>query len=112
MSEQYRNIDVEIAHHEKAIKLLGHLEKLEKNKDFKALIEEAFLKDFALEMVMQRGLNQVNTHDKMVATNLRKIDAVGEFANYLRNIRAMGVAAQNKLPELKALEDQIRAEED
>ena len=98
MSEHYRNIDVEIEYSEKAIKLLGHLQRLEKNKDFKALIEEHFMKDFAIEMVMQRGLNQVNTNDKMVAVNLRKIDAVGEFANYLRNIKAMGVSAEDKLP--------------
>lgn len=112
MTQHIRNIDAEIENHKEAIKLNEALERLQKNRDFKAVFTESYFKDFANNLVIQRAMPEMRSRPEMIEANTRKLDAISEVQHYLRGVAAIGSNAKELLPESEETREAILAEQE
>jgi hypothetical protein len=102
-----RNLDVEIKAAQDAIAMAEAMVRLEKNPDFKRIIEVGYFKDFAHNLVMQRSFPEMRGNEAMIEANLRKIDSIGELNFFFRGVKAMGVQSERTLKEARSLEKTV-----
>ena len=107
-----RNLNAEIDQARKAIEMRDALVRLEKNSDFKTVIETGFFKDFSHNLVMQRGMPEMRGVPEIMEANTRKIDSIGELNHYFRGVKAMGAQSERTLKEAQNLESSLDPEED
>lgn len=107
MIDQVRNIDNDIKVAKDSIALRDALRRLEKNRDFRKVFIEYYGKTFAHELVNQRGLAEMRAREQMMEANTRKIDGIGEFSAFMRNLMALGANAELDLKQAEATRDSI-----
>ena len=112
MNDEVRNIDIEIEQAKELIAMRDALVRLEKNRDFRKVVSEGFLRDFALNTVAIRGRMEFRTNQALMDSNTRKLDAVGELEEYLRNVRAHGARMDVALKEAEETRNEILATEE
>ena len=112
MNDEVRNIDIEIEQAKELIAMRDALVRLEKNRDFRKVVSEGFLRDFALNTVAIRGRMEFRTNQALMDSNTRKLDAVGELEEYCRNVRAHGARMDVALKEAEETRNEILATEE
>lgn len=109
--QEVRNIDIEIEQAKKCISLRDALVRLEKNRDFKKVVSEGFLKDFALNTIAVRGRPEFRNSEVLMESNTRKLDAMGELHEYFRNVMSNGAMMESTLAEAQDLRNEVAMEE-
>ncbi len=110
MSEQVRNIDLEIEEAKSAISLMEAVERLSKNRDFKRVIENGFFRDEASRVALLKADFQMSGENHQKVLNNR-LTGIGECHQYLCNITTLGLMAQKALNEAEDVRDEVLAEE-
>ncbi len=85
---------------EKAVSFGKALERLEKNKDFKKVITEGFLRDWAVDTAQRRGHPQIRSNALLLDNNTRSLDAIGELNWFLSQRKTVAEDAQAALNEV------------
>lgn len=111
MNDEIRNIDIEIEQAKKIIAMRDALVRLEKNPDFRKVISDGFLREFALNTVAVRGRLEFRTNPALMESNTRKLDAVGELEEFFRNVRANGARMEICLQEAEETRNEVLANE-
>jgi hypothetical protein len=111
MQHEVRNIDIEIEQAKKSIALRDALVRLEKNRDFRKVVTEGFLKEFALNTIAVRGRPEFRNSEALMESNTRKLDAMGELHEYFRNVKSNGLMMESALSEAQELRDEVAMEE-
>ena len=89
-------INESIEHSKKAIKTAEAVNRLRSNPDFKAVIVEGYMRDYASELVMSKA--EVHTQNDEAQKYIdRQIIAIGAFPVYMNLLLTMGVTAQAAL---------------
>lgn len=96
-----REIEQDIRKSEEAIEFGKALERLRDNKDFKLIIEQAYLRDEAVRLVHLRADPAMESPLKQAAI-IRDIDAIGSLVGFLRNIESSTSRAFSKLEQDRA----------
>jgi len=100
LEEQSKQIEISIEQAEKQVKRAESLEKLFKNRDFKMLIEEGYLKEYPLSQ-----LRQPQTEDIV-----KELDSIARFNLWIGSVFALGNQASNAIKqheqELKYIEEE------
>lgn len=109
---QSRNLDADIKRYKESIDLAAALERLEKNPDFKKVIETGFFKDFGHNLIMQRSFPEMRDAPAMMDANTRKLDSISEVNHYFRGVKAMGAQSVERLKEAQSLESKLAFEEE
>jgi hypothetical protein len=104
-AEDLENIEITIDEAKRKIARKEALVRLQKNADFNQLIEKGFLEEHAVRQVLLKA------HPGMQADNVQhmlnqQITSIGGFKQYLINIYAEGMQAENSL-----LEDETTRED-
>lgn len=97
--EQVRNIDLEISEAERAIKLCDAFERLQNNEDFKTVIEEAYFKEEASNVVLAKAVPHMRDAARQAVFDNR-IVGIGEFRQWLSELVASGQMARKALMKL------------
>lgn len=103
-------IEVSIEELEECSKMAVMLSNLASNPDFIALVLNGYLREEAVELVINKGLfkNQ-NPEDQARITTA--IDGIGSFSRYLSGIHNLGNEAKSKLAEHYAAREEIIQED-
>lgn len=109
-NQEVRNIDIEIEQAEKMVAVRDALVRLEKNRDFRKVVSEGFLKDFALNTIAVRGRPEFRNNPMLIESNTRKLDAMGELQEYFRNVHANGKMMEGSLVEARELRNEVMGE--
>jgi hypothetical protein len=91
-------IELSIEHSKKLIARKQSLQKLIKNRDFKAIITEGYFEQEAQRLVLMKAEPSMQNEEAQKEI-LRQIDAIGSLRQYFMMINALGNNAE------KALED-------
>lgn len=110
-NQEIKQIEMSMAEAKKAVELREALLRLEKNRDFKKVFLEHYLKEFATNLVMMRGGMAFRANDLIMESNTRKLDSIGEFSEFCRNIHANGSQMELLLQEGQQTIDEIHAED-
>ena len=105
-----RNLDIEIEEAKKVIAMGEALARLEKNRDFKKVITEGLCEEFALNTIKLRGNTGFRMNEALMASNLRKLDMIGELVEYFRNVKANAAMCESALTEAHDLRDELVGE--
>ena len=109
-SPNVQNIDIEIADAKRAIKLQDMLQRLKNNSDFKGLVEEAYFKEEASNLIMGKAVPHLRGEDHQKVFD-KRIIAIGEFRQWLSEVHAMGEISRKALMDAEAVRDEIINEE-
>lgn len=110
MSDQQTSIERDIQNYKADIKFRDALARLEKNKDFIAVISEGYQKKEALRLVNLRV--DPNTQAEHSQRNiLRDIDAISALGSYLQHIHQQADIALNSLETSEQTLEAVLAEE-
>lgn len=97
-SDLIQEVEVSIEDCKRIVEIRNSLNRLIKNKDFRKVIEDGYLRDEAVRLVTAKASPALQSED-MQRKILRDIDAIGSFNQYLSTIMQTGYQAE------KALED-------
>ena len=89
-------IERDIKHYEEQGEMAETLISLEKNKFYKKLFTEAYLKEYALGMLTFKGSMQAQ-EPKVQAHADYQLAGVAGLQQFLSNVRQTGIAAQEKV---------------
>jgi len=109
-AEQIEYIDISIEHAKEQIALLESIERLYKNRDFKKVIIEHYMKDEVVRIVHALA-SPANKHPDVQAGLQRRIAAVGEFSQFLMAIQRLAEEAQKAILDNEQAREAILAEE-
>lgn len=112
MNQDIRELEIEVEKAKAIIDTYEALVRLEKNKDFKKVILDGYLKEFALNTVLIRGRMEFRSNATLLESNTRKLDSIGELAEYFRNLRGNAAQMRNLLAEAESTREEILSEED
>lgn len=110
-AHEVRNLDREIEQAKHIIEMRDALVRLEKNRDFKKVITEGFLKDFVLNAIAVRARYEFRNNETLMQSNLHKIDAAAELHEFFRNLKANGIQCEHDLANAEALKLQVEMED-
>lgn len=105
-----KQVEVTIAETKKMITLAKTLEKLSTNKDFIAVMHEAYFKDEACRLVYLKADSQMAAPEHQLAID-RAIDAIGHTREFFRTIGQLGSMAEKSLEDHENTRDELQAEE-
>lgn len=86
------------------------LEKLTKNREFKALILEGYFESYASGLVLSKGMPNMQTPE-LQAEILKDIDGIGSFRAYLNSIRQQALMAEKEVAVHEQSLEEMRQEE-
>lgn len=109
LKAELNEIELSIEQAEKKVKLAEQLERLFENEDFKALIDEGFMKEYALRMVKLRA-HPAMQEDRDQRIINEKIEAVGTLNQYFQAIFAEGRHAEGALEQAVEARNEIEKE--
>lgn len=101
-----RNLDIEIEDAKVAIKRGEMLDRLALNPDFQGLIEQAYFKDEASNVVIAKAIPHLR-EEKHQAVFDNRIIAIGEFRQWLSEVAAQAGICRKALAEAEAHRDEI-----
>jgi hypothetical protein len=90
--QDIQRLEVSIKQAKEQVRLNNLYQKLKKRPEFKELIEEFYLKDYIINLVMLRG--DANIPETSKEGMLKDLDAAGTFADWLRYIASAGRQAE------------------
>lgn len=109
--QDIEHVQISIEQSKKMIDLGESLSRLGKNPDFKRLISEGYMKDFAVDLVhlksspaMQSPEKQKNLDDAIIA--------IGQLNIYLNNIMTQASMANESIVEYEQTLSELRTEEE
>jgi hypothetical protein len=112
---QREAVEISIQEAQAQIDRSKQLSRLEKNKDFKALILEGLLRDDAIRQVMLRASPQLMAPGAGAETAAKGIEArmtmIGELNNYFRYIHIEGASAAAAMEEHESAHEELLAEQ-
>ena len=115
IENQVQQVEVSIEDARKQIELSEKLRRLEKNKDFKALILDGLLREDAVRQVMLRATPQLHAPGPGAETAKNGIEArmsmIGELNNYFRYIHIEGEGAIEAIKEYENTHEELLAEQ-
>lgn len=110
MSEQQiAEIELSKSQAESFVKTAEALDRLSKNRDFKRIISDGYLKEESIRLVSLKGAPEMQ-HEKHQASILKQIDAIGSLQNYFHGIYMQGDHAKALIEEAEEEIEMIRAE--
>ena len=107
---QMKQIEVSIKQAEDAVKAKTKMLRLIKNKDFKELVSEGYLKDEAVRLVLLKADPQLQSEADQ-AQIIKEIDAIGAFREYIRTVIGMGKTAEHSLEADRQTREELLAED-
>lgn len=110
MSTELNALEHSIARNEEIVAKGNALERLKSNPDFKKVVGEGYLEREAVRLVHLKGEQTMQKPD-MQASIQAEIDAIGNFAQYLRNVTRFAEMAASSLEADEATREEIAAEE-
>jgi hypothetical protein len=105
-----REIDASIERDKKHIELDKALERLESNRDFKAVIIDGYLEKEAIRLVHLKSDPAMATPERQAAI-VSQIDAIGGLLQYFRVISRNAAVAVKAIESAEAEREEILAEE-
>lgn len=105
------NLDLEIEDAKKSIALSDALERLQNNPDFKTVVQEAYFKEEASNVVLAKAVPHLRSdqHQKVFE---QRIIGIGEFRQWLSEVVAQGNMARKALEEAEQMRDEIESGEE
>lgn len=100
-----QNLEEELKNHETDIKRRDDLYRLFSNKEFKKIVLEFYMKEFALTQVS--NLNDKHIQEESIVTNLKGVASLQTFFN---TIIAKGNVAENNINDVKETLAEYRSE--
>lgn len=111
MSEQHiTTLELSIEEAQKAVKLGEHLDRLMKNRDFKALIEQNYFKDEAVRLVHLKGSPKMASEELQTFIDNCMIGISG-LQQYFNTVRHNAMQAEVGIEECEREIDAIRSGE-
>lgn len=109
MSNDIERLELTVEQANKSIKLMEQLEKLNKNREFKAIIEEELLDNYARNTVYL--LSDPSCAGEADQSDLIKdLEMIGRFRMFLSSIYQKGHVATKSIADANEMIDELRAE--
>lgn len=105
-----QELEVQIEDAKAAIKLGDSVERLFKNRDFKAVICNEYFKEYAAGLVMQKSVPAMQTPEHQLAIENALI-GIGELNQFLTTLRMRGKHMEHQMAAQEATLDELQAEE-
>ena len=106
---EVNELELNIKEAKELVELGAALARLEKNRDFKKVIQEQYLNKEAVRLVHAKG--DANMQDaKLQANILRDIDGIGSFTQFLNFLQYQAEMARDAISECEDTLDHLRAE--
>ena len=109
MSTQEEEIRLHVEQAKQLVARSESLTKLFKNKDFKEVILEGYLKEEAVRLVLLKA-DPATLTDEMQAVIDKGINAIGSFNQYLKMVQALGEQAARSLKDYEEYQAELLAE--
>ncbi len=103
------DLDQAIAAAQEEVSFAAAASRLVNSRDFKRVIGQGFMTEFALNLITQRAFSETRHTPAMLESNTRKLDAVSELQYYLRNVDARGARAELQLIDAHKMREDIEA---
>lgn len=110
MSDQYKEIEVNIREAKKMVELGNALQRLEKNRDFKKLITEGYLREEAVRLVHLKGDPNMQT-DEMQTAIEKAMDGITGLTQYCNKLRHQSYLAEKAIEDNEQALEEMRSEE-
>lgn len=105
-----RQIEASISSAKQHVELDKALERLESNRDFKAVITEGYLEKEAVRLVHLKSDPQMQTPDRQAAVSAQ-IDSIGGLVQYFRTVSQLAKLAVKSIAADESERDELLAEE-
>ena len=103
-------VEISIDTAKQAVKMMKALERLQKNRDFKFLIDECYLEKEAIRLVYLKS--DFNMSDPAQQEFIdRGIEAIGQFRNFLSMVYRQGDSAAQALEDHEKTREELLNEE-
>lgn len=109
MDQQFEEIEVNIREAKKMVDLGNALQRLEKNRDFKRVFAEGYLREEAVRLVHLRGDPNMQT-DEMRKSIDQQLDGINGLLHYCNKTRHQAYLAEKAIEDNEGLLDELRAE--
>lgn len=103
-------VELSIDHANKSINLRNSLEKLTKNRDFKAVVLEGYFESEAVRLVLLKADPSMQDEESQKEI-VKQIDAIGSFRQYLRTVMQLGDMASKAKDDYEQTREELLAEE-
>ena len=110
MNSEIEQLEHSIQVSKKSVDLGNALERLLRNRDFKAVILEGYLKDEAIRLVHLKADPAMQTSASQ-ASIISQIDAVGAVTSYLREVRRQADQGKKVMLEAEEVLEELRTSE-
>lgn len=110
MSDNVREIEIDIDACKEVIDLMRALDNLWDHPDFKKVIREGYFETFAASLVMQKAQPGLQEAAQQAGIS-KSIDAIGELYEYFRGVKHRGMMAQKSLADHEQTREELLAEE-
>jgi len=106
---EMETVEIEIEAAKEMIALRDSLNKLYKNKQFKAVIEQSYFKEEAARLVMAKSNTSLSDDNQKYIDNM--ILGIGALANYFEMVARRGAEMEQVLADSEAAQQEMLAEE-
>lgn len=104
-----RQLEASIKENEQAVDLDKALERLESNRDFKAVIVDGYLEKEAVRLVHLKANPQMQSAERQ-ASVIAQIDAIGGLVQYFQTVSQQASMAQRAIESARAEIDALNEE--
>lgn len=108
---ELKAVEDQIAAHKAAIAIGQSLGRLMRNADFRKVILDGYLRDEAVKLVHGR-MGALLQHPQMAEFQLKALDAISIFNQYLSQLKTNAEQALAQLPEAEQTREEIASESD
>ena len=109
-TSQLEQVELTIEAAKENIKIMNSLQRLIKNKDFKIVIDDGYLRDEAVRLVHLKADYNLQEADKQ-AHIVKGIDSIGYLRAYFSKIFQQGSASEGALTDQEAAREELLAED-
>lgn len=109
-NQDLETIELSIKHAKKAVDLMKSVERLSKNRDFKAVFLDGLFEQEAIRLVMLKGDPNMQGEDDQKEI-LKQMDGIGSVRQYLSAVMQMGRMAEKAIQEDEETREAILAED-
>lgn len=103
-------IEVSMDHAKAAVALKKNLERLTKNRDFKAVVLHGYFEEEAQRLVHLKAVPAMQTPEHQ-ADIIKQIDAIGAVRNYFNTVMHFGIQSEKEITSLEETREEILAGE-
>ena len=102
-------VEISIDQAKEKIELMECLDRLTRNKDFKKLIDNDYLREESIRLVYLRADPNMQVPESQAHVN-KSLDAIGALRAYFHKVQVQGMGALNSLSESEQVREEILAE--